>query len=58
VAASLHAARTSLLQVTPELCVDYLDAWRHDRRRWRRFIERLPEETSPERAVKALDLVP
>jgi hypothetical protein len=54
--AALRAARTSLLQVEPELCVAYLDAWRQDRARWQRFLQRLPQAVSIEHALGVLGL--
>ena len=53
---SLWAAQKSLFRVEPEMCVAYLDAWRHDRVRWQRFIERLPQAVSTEQALGVLGL--
>ncbi|GAA3440362.1 hypothetical protein GCM10018954_099850 [Kutzneria kofuensis] len=37
---ALRAARGRCTLVTPELCVQYLRAWRTDRGKWRRHLER------------------
>ncbi len=58
IAASLRAARSNLLRITPKMCVDYLAAWRHDRDRWRGFIEQLPQGLPIDRALKELELSP
>lgn len=55
-AAALRAARSSLLDIEPELCVAYLEAWRHDRIRWQRYVERLPQDAAWDVAVKTLEL--
>lgn len=39
---SLLAARSHLWQITPQLCADYLTAWRNDTTRWRDWIAGLP----------------
>jgi hypothetical protein len=58
IAASLRAARSNLLRITPKTCVDYLAAWRHDRDRWGDFIEGLPQGLPIDRALKELELAP
>lgn len=39
---ALKAARGRNQCITPQRCVDYLHAWRIDRRRWQRHIEEFP----------------
>lgn len=39
--ASLDAARARSLHVTPERCVDYVEAWREDRFTWRRHVHEM-----------------
>jgi hypothetical protein len=40
--------------ITPELCVDYLDAWRADVETWRTFIKGLPRAPSVPQALNRL----
>ncbi len=54
IAASLDAARGSLAMVTPEYCVEYLDAWRRDSGKWRDWIEELPADLSVAEALSYL----
>lgn len=39
--AALKAASGRCQRITPELCVDYLRAWRSDRTRWRKWLQQL-----------------
>jgi hypothetical protein len=54
VQAALWAARTSLDQISPGLCVEFLAAWRADRARWRIWAERLPTGLPTEMALAEL----
>jgi len=38
---SVHAAARQLARLTPELCVDYLDAWTSDLDGWERATQRI-----------------
>ena len=38
---SVHAAAQQLARLTPELCVDYLDAWTSDLDGWERATQRI-----------------
>jgi hypothetical protein len=38
---SVHAAAQQLARLTPELCVDYLDAWKSDLDGWERATQRI-----------------
>jgi hypothetical protein len=49
--ASLTVAAETLACIDPRHCVEFLDAWRRDRRRWREFLRGLP---SVELSVDAL----
>ncbi|NRQ37605.1 hypothetical protein HII36_38110 [Nonomuraea sp. NN258] len=55
--AALKAARGRLFRITPELCVDYLRAWREDQEIWQDFMAGLdtaPQVRSPMDAVRRL----
>lgn len=54
--AALLAARASLAQVDPELCVAYLNEWRRDRATWRRYLRRLPRGVTADQALGVLGL--
>ena len=54
--AALLAARTSLEQVDPELCVAYLNAWRRDLTSWRRLLKKLPQQVTVEHALAVIGL--
>ncbi|MCS7476002.1 hypothetical protein ACFFQW_08385 [Umezawaea endophytica] len=54
--ASLKAARGRCLTITPELCVDYLDALRQDRQVWRAFVEWHPAGDGSRAALTSLGL--
>jgi len=41
-AASLTVAAETLAGIDPRHCVEFLDVWRQDRRRWREFLRALP----------------
>lgn len=54
--ASLKAARGRCQIIMPELCVDYLEALRDDRKAWRAFVEKRPPRwtDSPQAALDEL----
>jgi hypothetical protein len=56
--AALKAARGRSQIIPPELCVEYLEALRHDRKVWRDFVEQHPSRTagSPQAALTRLKL--
>lgn len=54
--ASLKAAQGRREHITPQLCVDYLDDWRSDLELWRRYLEGLPRDLSPSKALQHLGL--
>ena len=54
--ASLDAARRRLALITPELCVDFIQAWQRDRREWTAFVGRFPTQLSPNVALKRIDI--
>jgi hypothetical protein len=54
---SLRAAQNSRAEITPELCVRYLEAWQHDRKVWGDFLADLPEFDSVRSALRHLKLV-
>jgi hypothetical protein len=55
---SLKAARGRLSHITPELCLTYLRAWRADRSRWKRFLDKLPSGLPVDKAISHLGLKP
>jgi len=55
---SLKAARGRLEHITPQLCVDYIEAWRRDRKAWRLYLKRLPSVATPINALQKLGLRP
>lgn len=54
--ASLGAARRRLALVTPELCVDFIQAWQRDRREWAGFVGGFPTRLSLDVALKDLGI--
>jgi hypothetical protein len=56
VVASLHAARNSNAVITPERCHEYLVAWRSDLESWQNYIEHLPSDLEPTKALDHLGL--
>lgn len=56
VLASLLAARKSNAVITPELCHEYLVAWRADLGSWQNYIEHLPSDLEPTKALDHLGL--
>ncbi|GAA0953883.1 hypothetical protein [Virgisporangium aurantiacum] len=56
VLASLNAARERLALITPELCVDFIQAWQRDRREWTAFVGRFPTQLSLNVALKRIEI--
>ena len=56
--AALKGARGRLAHITPQLCVQYLDALYGDRKRWQQFLKRLPRKQSAADALRYLGLTP
>ncbi|MEV4319819.1 hypothetical protein [Actinocrispum sp. NPDC049592] len=54
---SLKAAKGRNLVIEPQLCVDYLDAWRLDRKLWREHINVAPEQLGVEKTLAELGLI-
>jgi hypothetical protein len=54
--AAIGAARATLRDITPDMCVHYIDAWRHDLDRWGKRLETLPSAGSIEKALHELEL--
>ena len=52
--AALKGSLGRLALITPQLCVNYLRAWRSDRRDWQRYVEELPADLDREAALKWL----
>lgn len=46
---ALKAARDRCQRISPDFCVEYLEAWRKDRHRWRRHVETLHRRHLPVR---------
>lgn len=53
---AIVAARATLRDITPDMCVQYIDAWRNDLERWRKQLETLPSTGSIEKALYELGL--
>lgn len=56
VIASIEAAQKVLAQITPEMCVRYIQLWQRDLERWRRRIRALGRADSVPAALARLDL--
>lgn len=54
--AAIAAARAMLRDITPDMCVQYLDAWLNDLQEWGERIQTLPSAGSMEKAVHELGL--
>jgi hypothetical protein len=54
--ASLAAAENQLGQITPDLCVNFLNAWRDDLRDWRTFSNKLSNVRNTLAAMDILEL--
>ena len=52
--AALKGSLGRLALITPELCEDYLRAWRADRQEWQRHIQELPTGLEREPALRLL----
>jgi glycosyltransferase involved in cell wall biosynthesis len=55
---SLKAAKGRNQVIDPQLCVDYLEAWRLDRKLWRDHISTTPEQLGRDKALAELGLIP
>jgi hypothetical protein len=53
---SVLAAREQLLEIKPDMCVNYTEAWHGDLEQWRQRLETLPSPGSVAKALKELDL--
>ncbi|HKD88064.1 MAG TPA: hypothetical protein VKB62_05990, partial [Streptosporangiaceae bacterium] len=52
--AALKGSLGRLALITPELCENYLRAWRKDRQEWQRFVQDLPIALDREAALRML----
>jgi hypothetical protein len=52
--AALKGSLGRLALITPELCENYLRAWRADRQEWQRFVQELPVGLGREAALQML----
>jgi hypothetical protein len=55
---SIAAARVILQEITPDMCVQYIEAWRSDLKQWRIRLQTLPSAGSIEGALCELGLRP
>jgi hypothetical protein len=53
---STRAASTQLGMISPEICSDFVDAWRRDLARWQDHLKRLPKVSTEDEACAALGL--
>lgn len=53
---SIAAARVTLQDITPDMCVQYIEAWRSDLKQWGTRLQTLPSAGSIERALNELGL--
>jgi hypothetical protein len=53
---SLAAAENQLATITPDLCVNFLDAWRDDLGEWQRFSNRVKDVGSTREAMDFLEV--
>ena len=53
---ALDSAVTSLIDVQPQMCEDYVRAWRDDLSRWHRALPEVTSESSVDAALGRLDL--
>lgn len=56
--AALTTAQASRAEITPKLCVRYLDAWQRDRLAWAAFLDRVPPLGNVQEALRHLSLHP
>jgi hypothetical protein len=56
--AALTTAQASRAEITPKLCVRYLDAWQRDRLSWAAFLQRVPPLGDARAALRHLGLHP
>jgi hypothetical protein len=53
---AIGAARATLREITPEMCVDYIATWQRDLVQWEKLLSGLEPAASVEEAVRALGL--
>ena len=53
---AVAAARETLREIQPYMCVQYIQAWRNDLERWGKLLETLPSAGSIEKALDELEL--
>jgi hypothetical protein len=53
---AVAAARETLREIHPYMCVQYIQAWRNDLERWGKLLETLPSAGSIEKALHELEL--
>jgi hypothetical protein len=53
---AVAAARGTLREIQPYMCVQYIQAWRNDLERWGKLLETLPSAGSIEKALHELEL--
>lgn len=53
---AIVAARETLREIQPDMCVRYIQAWRNDLERWARLLETLPSTGSVKKALHELEL--
>jgi len=53
---ALKSAQSLRMRITPDLCASYLQAWRADRGRWRRFVDHVHQCDSVEAAFVRLNV--
>lgn len=54
--AAIDAAKETLKSITPNMCVDYVQAWQRDLVRWEKVLANLTRATSIEEALSTLRL--
>lgn len=54
--AAIVAARATLRDITPDMCVEYIEAWRNDLEQWGKRLAMLPSVGSIEKALYELKL--
>lgn len=54
--AAVKGAQGRQAHITAELCTEYVQAWRADRSRWRRYVTSLPKAADTTQALAHLDL--
>jgi hypothetical protein len=52
----LTTARKWLANISPDLCVEFIDSWQEDGRRWQKMIGTLPSALNARDALAELQL--